>query len=192
MKKSIAGSLLLLAVLLSACGAQSQGARPGVAEANQKAYVIDSLLGRVGDIHLGMSESELIALGYPAVRKPVVLEGDSYVEIDVKISERAALACLFDSSGSLYRFSTTSVAVRDEHGSGVGIMLRDLKQRNPAGKVLIGDEDGRYANFITGSKVIFQLDQNRIGDTCFDASAQGCDIDDQTAVTKLVVDRYAN
>ena len=183
--------MFALVLLLSACGAESQGAGSEVAEANPGAYVVDSLSGRVGGIYLDMSESELTALGYPAVRKSVVLEGDAYVEIDVKISEQATLACLFDSSGSLHRFSTTSVAVRDEHGSGVGTMLRDLKQRYPTGKVLIGDEDGRYANFITRSRVIFQLDQNRIGDICFDASAQGCDIDDQTAVTKLVFDRYA-
>lgn len=178
-----------LIFLLCACGSNDQ--ELGV-KSDPGAYVIDSFSGSLKGIHLGMSESELSSLSYPKSRGSVILEGDEYVTINVELAGPVVLECILDGAGNVYKFSTTSALVRDENGFGVGTPLHELKAKYPDGKSLVGDEDGRFASFVNGSKVIFSLDKRNIADVCFDEPTEKCEIDDKIEVDEVVVSRYAN
>lgn len=177
---------VLLALSLTACGdTEGRGQPDKLIAILSTSYEINSSQGSLKDIRIGMSESELLSLNHRSSRRSVFLEGDEYPVIDLKIGDNITLECLF-ASGKLYRFSTTASNVRDEKNAGVGTSLSELKLAYPKGKTLVGDEDGRYANFINGTKVVFQLDQGRIDQKCFDAS-RGCHVDEQTKVVGIVV-----
>lgn len=178
---------VLLATYLVACGVSGGKGQLEERPANKaSSYEINSSRGSLKDIHVGMSESELLSLNHPGSRRSVVLEGDEYPVIDLKIGDNITLECLI-ATGKLYSFSTTAINVRDENNAGVGTSLSELKISYPKGKVAIGDEDGRYANFINGSRVVFQLDQSEIDRKCFDAPQSACAVDERTKVVKVVV-----
>lgn len=187
---------LLLVLLLSACesGDRDLVLQSAVAQGDPDvgAYVIDSSVGSLKGIYVGMSESELSSLGYPESRGAVILEGEEYVTVNVALDEQVVLDCILDGDGSVDRFSTASLLVHDEQGVGVGTALHELKATYPKGRFLVGDEDGRFASFVNGSKVIFSLDKSKIDDLCFDEPTEKCEIDEQEVkVERVVVSKYA-
>jgi hypothetical protein len=187
---------LFLVLLLSGCGPSDRDEvlRPAAAkgDTNLGAYVVDSSVGSLKGVYVGMSDSQLSSLGYPLSRGAINLEGDEYVTVNVTLGEQVALDCILDGDGSVERFSTASLLVRDEQGVGVGTPLYELKAKYPKGRVLVGDEDGRYASFVNGSKVIFSLDTTKIDDLCFDDPTRKCDIDERKVkVERIVVSKNA-
>jgi len=177
----------MLGLILVACDASNGEVISQVGKSSDKEEVrINSSLGTLADIRTGMTEEELWSLGYPSSRRSVVLEGDEYKVVDVVISDDVSVECLLD-AGIVELFSITSAAVRDENGMGVGSSLFELKNAYPQGKVLVGDEDGRYASFVYGSRVVFELDQDAIDLQCFEPRQVGCDIDPNTEVVRVVV-----
>lgn len=174
-------------LMLAACGAASQGPTPrAVDEGSTDALMIDTSAGKVGDIRIGMTEAELATLGHAMTRRSIMMEGDEYPVIDVAIREGVIAECLLD-AGKVERCSTRSPGLRDEQGLGVGSRYSGLMHAYPKGKLLIGDEEGRYANFVTGSRVVFELDRKNIDLRCFDPGASPCDVDPGTAVARIVV-----
>lgn len=103
------------------------------------------------------------------------MEGEEYVTVNVTLDGQVAIDCIL---GSVDRFSTASLLVRDEQGVGVGTALHELKATYPGGRLLVGDEDGRFASFVNGSKVVFSLEKSKIDDLCFDAPTEKCEIDE--------------
>lgn len=177
----------MLVLILTACGASNGEVISQEGKSSDKGGAsINSSLGSLADIRTGMTEEDLLSLGYPSSRRSVVLEGDEYTVVDVAISKDVSVECLFD-SGKVEFFSVTAVAVRDEKGMGVGSSLFELKHAYPQGKVLIGDEDGRYANFVNESRVVFELDQDAIDLQCFESHQEACDIDSSIEVVRVVV-----
>lgn len=177
----------MLALILAACGASNEEVISQEGKSSEKGGAgINSSLGSLADIRTGMTEEDLLSLGYPSSRRSVVLEGDEYTVFDVAISKDVSVECLLD-SGKVEIFSVTADAVRDEKGMGVGSSLFELEHAYPQGKVLVGDEDGRYANFVYGSRVVFELDQDAIDLQCFEPRQVACDIDSNTEVVRVVV-----
>jgi hypothetical protein len=187
---------LLLVLLLSACESDHQDLvlQPTVAQSDPdlSAYVIDSSVGSLNGIYVGMSESKLSSLGYPESRGAVILEGVEYVTVNVTLDDQVSLDFILDEGGKVDRFSTASSLVHDEQGVGVDTALYELKATYPKGRLLVGDEDGRFASFVNGSKVIFSLDKSKINDLCFDEPTEKCEIDEhKVKVERVVVSKYS-
>ncbi|RNF86352.1 hypothetical protein EER27_02735 [Lysobacter psychrotolerans] len=150
-------------------------------------YVIDSSVGSLKGIYVGMSESELSSLRYSESRGVANFEGEEFVTVNVALDGRVSLDCVLNEDGSVYRFSTVSPLVRDEKGLGVGTALYELKAAYPEGKFLVGDEDGRFASFVNGSRVIFSLGKERIDELCFDEPTAKCEVDEKGVKVERVV-----
>lgn len=179
--------VLAMTLILAACNAGTEGLAPRALGGDARGdIVIHSATGTFADVRVGMTEADLLSLGHPSTRRSVTMEGDEYPVIDVAIREGVIAECLLD-AGRVDRCSTRSPGLRDEHGLGVGSRLSELTRAYPQGKLLTGDEEGRYANFVTGSRVVFELNRKDIDLRCFDPGASPCDVDPGTAVIRAVV-----
>lgn len=147
---------------------------------------INTSLGAVGRIQTGMTESELNLLGYQFERSGVFLEGDTYTAIRLEISDGKHVECLID-SGIVDSISIKVSGILDENQIGVGSTLGRLREAYPEGELLVGDADGRYANFVNGTKVVFQMDQSNMEPACFEYEYDSCEIGPETKVVGIVV-----
>lgn len=164
----------------------------GSLKAGTSVFSLDSSAGDVAGVRVGMTEDQLMALGYPMLVSSVIEEGDEYRAIRVTLPEGVMLEALF-ASGTLHRFVVTSPAVRDRRNLGIGTTLGELMESYPSGRLFIGYEGVKHANFVSGSKVIFRLDMNAIAEKCFDdASRNDACVGRDVRVESLVVDIAAN
>lgn len=177
-------------ILLSACGADDRGwesqAKILPKIPSQDSYIVNSSAGSLGEIYAGMSKSELSSMRHPQSHGSALLEGEEYEVVKVTLWQ-VEIDCILDEKGNVHRFSTYSILVRDERGAGVGTRVAELKEKYPGGKVLIGDEDGRFASFVNGSRIIFVLDQNSIDDSCFNDLEKKCELDEKGVKVKQLV-----
>lgn len=156
----------------------------------QKFIVIDSDYGRLGKLSIEMSKEDILSLNLAVTKKSVTIEGDEYDAFDVKLSDDISISCIFDEKDKIQEISTTSKFVRDERGISVGTPLANVKNKYPDGRFLYGDEDGRYASFLNGSKVMFSFDINQLDEKCYNDHAKDCLIDnDRVFVSKIVLSR---
>lgn len=181
--------VLWVALFLAACTVSDHMSGSEIIEEKINHLTIDSELGKIDNITVGMTEAGVMALGYPTVRRLVNKEGEKYVEIDLAISKGVVLTCLFDQAGRVYEISTSSSAIGDKYGLGVGSTLREIEEKYPSGVLWVGEADARYANFVTGTAVIFRLDRSGIDDRCFDQARAQCQIKKTTTVSEVVVGR---
>ena len=133
----------------------------------------------------GMSHDQLLALNRPIQARSVRLEGDEYQALDLILDDGMVAECLMI-DGKVERISTRSSLLRDEKNLGVGSHLSDLRGAYPSGDVIVGDDEGRYANFINGSNVVFELDTTVIGIDCFDGQRDPCELGSEIAVRSVV------
>lgn len=184
--------MLVAAFFIAGCGARGDASESSSKhKPDDPSYVIDSSVGSLADLFVGMTESELMSIKRPMVQRTIIQEGDAYKVVSVTLGDGVVVDCVFDLQGILHRFSSTSRKVHDADGSGVGTSLSELKRRFPKGRLVMGEEDARYINFVSGSRVLFELDQAGIRDSCFDASEHACDIADDVKVVRIVVNRDA-
>lgn len=170
----------------------AQGA-PGIgaeAAGERIVYVIDSEAGGVAGIAVGMTETELREAGWPYEARTEIQEGDEYKIYDIRLTADAWLECTLDLENILAGIESRSSEVRDKHGLGVGSTLGELKQAYPSGRMIKGIAEGRYASFVTDTRLIFRFDPNDLDDACFD-HRQECAIDDSMAVQAIAIGRYA-
>ena len=182
-------------------GSNSAG---GADQANDKAVaespklILDAQTGELTGVRVGMTAAQVRALGYPTLASSVMEEGERYPTMRVTIADGVELVALF-AGELLHRYTVTSPRVTTRLGSGVGTTWGELKQRYPDGRLLLGYEAGKHANFVSGSKVIIRLDMGQIDEVCFvddlprragKASAE-C-VADSVKVNSLVVDLHAN
>lgn len=186
MKVLAAAAILCVATSITSCDLKPLGDKPLVASQTVDETRINTSLGAVGRIQTGMTESDLDRLGYPSKRSEVTLEGDTYTSIRLEIGEGKHVDCLF-ASGLVDSISISSSGIVDESDIGVGSTLGRLREANPEGKLLIGDADGRFANFVNGTKVVFQMDQRSLQSTCFEYEADSCEVGPETKVVGIVV-----
>lgn len=175
---------LMITVTLMACGLG--GVPQSAPQRNANFLTIDSSVGELSGIRAGMSEGELLSLGYPSSRRTIVLEGDEYVVIDINLTDEIVIESLI-SSGKVYSFSSTSAMTRDERSVGVGSTLAELKSAYPKGKALVGSADGDYFNFVNGSKIVFNMDRSKLDPRCFDYKEEACDVQPSSKVIRVVV-----
>lgn len=176
--KKICLYLVVLAMVASGCRGEA------ISRADEAA--INSSLGSVANIRAGMSSADLSALGLPMRSRSVLMEGDSYAVVDAVIGSGAIVECLMESE-KVYSLTVTSPLPRDEEGMGVGSTLSELRATYPTGRLSIGDEDGQFANFVNGTKVVFGLRQDMFDPKCFDSMAVGCAEPKEVVVVKVVV-----
>ncbi|MCX7557739.1 hypothetical protein OS187_13100 [Xanthomonadaceae bacterium JHOS43] len=183
---------LMFSLLLCSVGCSGTTLTDSIDPQSARAYVIDSSIGSLEGVRVGMTEDELMDLAYDKSRGLVNLEGDEYLEVQVNLGGDVFVDCLFHDS-ELYQFSTVSRLVQDENGLGVGATLLQLKEKYPNGRLLVGDEDGRFASFLSGSKVLFFLGKDGFDDLCFDAQAQECEYNDRkVTVEKVIVSKHGS
>jgi hypothetical protein len=181
--------VLWIVLFLTACGVSDQtSASEGIKEKINH-FEIDSGLGKIDNIAVGMAEAEVMALRYPKVTRIINKEGEKYLVIDLAIAKGVVVACLFDQTGRVYEISTSSSAIGDMYGLGVGSTLREIEKKYPSGVLWVGEADGPYANFVTGTAIIFRLDRSGIDDRCFDQTRAQCQIKKTTTVSQVVVGR---
>lgn len=157
------------------------------AERPQKMAI--SRTGEIGQISPGMSQEKFIKAAKSYFRSKVIEEGDEYDRIEADIGHGIIIEGTFDESGNLARYRTKSKLITDESGSGPGTTLGTLRIRHPTGRFIMGDEDGRYANFyIPSSFIVFEIDRTQIPLDCFDPGSH-CVVAPQTRVTAIFVQR---
>jgi hypothetical protein len=154
-------------------------------ESLRTSYVIDSAVGSVDGISVGMTEARLRESGKPYEVRTAIVEGDEYRVYEVHLAADVHLKCVL-SDGAVYSIESTSTKIRDEKGLGVGSQLRELRKAYPAGKFVTGIAEGDYAAFANGTRVIFRFDHHDFKDSCFESSS-GCAVDDAVIVQSISI-----
>ena len=152
-------------------------------------YIIDSQAGSVAGIAVGMTEAQIRESGWPYETRTKNLEGDEYKIYDISLADGVVLSCTLDFENTVYSIESSSAGVRDEYGLGVDSSLRELKEFYAGGRFIKGNEEGRYANFLTGTRLIFRFDHEELDDSCFDYR-QECAVDDSIAVRSISIGLY--
>ena len=163
--------------------------RPKTASDSNR-YVVDSEAGSVAGIVVGMTEAQIRESGWPYETRFENLEGDEYKIYDIRLTGGALLKLTLDLENTLYRIESSSVEIRDEHGLGVGSTLSKLKDSYPDGRFIKGNAEGRYANFLTGTRLIFYFNPDDLIRTCFEEIGN-CPVDESIMVETVAIGRYS-
>lgn len=180
------------ALLLAACSPSPSDvlevAKHESAESALLAEVgIDASNGSIAGLRTGMTKAQLVATGHAIIKRSVMQEGDEYDVMDVSLRDGLIVECWFD-DGRIERLRTTAEGMSNEKGVGVGSTLAMLQAAYPDGRLITGNEDGRsYANFINGSRVVFEMDRDALPQACFHDESVGCDARPDLRVRGVVV-----
>ena len=146
---------------------------------------IDTENGAVAGVSVGMSEADVLASGYPMRTWTRWMEGDAFTVHSLNLADDVEIDCLINSrDATVYRISSKSSRLRDQHGLGVGSLLTDLQTAYPDGEFIHGWADGAYAVYVTGTRLYFDFDTADLAESCFDAS-EACPIPAGLAVASV-------
>jgi len=180
------------ALMLTACSPAPSGVLEETKHAPMEATSlapadIDASHGSIAGLRIGMTKDQLVATGYPIIERSVMQEGDEYVVMDVSSGDVVIIECWFD-DGRVERLRTTAEGMSDQRGLGIGSTLAELKAAYPGGRLIVGNEDGRrYANFISHSRVVFEMDMEALPQACFHDENVGCDMRPDLRVRGVVM-----
>lgn len=149
-------------------------------------FFIDSRAGSVAGVTVGMTESQLRESGWPYDTTTKNLEGDEYEVYNITLADGIVLSCTLDLDNTLYSIESSSAEIRDEYGLGVGSTLSKLKEFYARVRFSMGSEEGRYASFLTGTRLIFRFDPDDLDDECFEYGRR-CAIDESIIKAETVV-----
>lgn len=152
----------IAACLLPACSVNDDHTESVVVDAS----AINSTTGEVGPIAVGMSLSEIRATGVDYSLGSVFLEGDEYQTIEYVI-EGAPVIALLNHDDSIDRLQVGSDALVDQYGLGVGVAFEQVASAYPMGRSIIEFADGKVANYVTGTHLIFEFDADQLAEECF-------------------------
>ncbi len=153
-------------------------------------FVIDSQGGSVAGIAVGMTETQIRESRWPYKVRTRNMEGDEYKVYDITLSDGVMLSCTLDLNNTLFRIESDSGDVRDEHGRGVGSILSELKDSYPEGRFIKGYAEGRYAHFVTGTRLIFYFNPDDLSGSCYEET-DGCRVDESIMVRTVAIGRYS-
>lgn len=153
-------------------------------------YEINSQIGRVAGIVVGMREDEIATSGLPFDKKTEILEGDAYTVYRINLDSKTVLICTLGTDGEIARIESSSNRVRDNYGLGVGSSLSELRNSYASGRLIKGTAEGRFANFVTGTKLIFYFNPGDLNPACYEGSGD-CDVDESITVESIAIGKYS-
>lgn len=185
--------LTMLVIALAGCGAGdgaqklADSPQPHLQMSQEQPadWLVDPIRGSFGVLTVGMPKGKLAVLGLPIKWGQVEEEGDLYETATVSVTGDITVNCVL-SDGLVYRCSSESEGLRDHAGMGIGSTLRELRRAYPQGRILVGSENGRYANFVMAGPLMFSMDLSSIKDSCFEL--EDCELDeDALRVIRIVI-----
>ena len=188
MKVTLASSAL--AALASAYLCDAAAGQPGQEGRTEPVqdhagHTIDAQAGSVAGLTVGMSEAELQEAGWPYETYTEFLEGEEYKIYDAILPDGVRLKCtLYDNM--VWRIDSFTPGVHDEYGLGVGSRLGELRASYPAGWFVARREEGWYAAFLTGTRIVFRFDTDDLDEACFEVGRE-CEVDDNVMVRSVSV-----
>jgi hypothetical protein len=118
-------------------------------------------------VPLNLTISGLKRLPYRAKLGHAEDEGGEYTFATIRAEDGVEVRVDFASGGRLDRLETGSPKAVGPKGIRVGSKLSDLRTAWPAGEFAYGCADGFYANYITGTNVLFIIDPKEMPSKAF-------------------------
>lgn len=168
-----------LAMLAAACGQRDTGDSvtvpaatptpvPGISNAEPAVPAqFNAAVPAVRFLRIGMPLEELKAQTVQIDWSTRNLEGADYQVATVTLETDQKVSGIFDAEGNIYSIEADTPGITDNNGIGVGAPLSDVQAAYPDGRLIIGLEEGRYANYLTGGMLVIQFNPDDLDDTCF-------------------------
>ena len=127
---------------------------------DQPELVVRSSEASIGDVSVGMTRADLEERSISYESDTRLLEGDKYNILRISLDGEEVVA-LMNLEGKIHRLETSSAGLRDRCGVGVGSSFSEVRGAYPQGRMVIEYADGRVANYVTGTHLIFVFDPSR-------------------------------
>jgi hypothetical protein len=125
----------------------------------------ESLQGTFAPLHIGMTPTQVEALGLPTKSRIVSYEDEKHEELVVSTPKGDVEIYLLQ--GIVARLSTSSTQFHTKRGVFVGVTINELKALYPEGRLISGFGDGGYLNFILQSEGgVFEFSAEGLSENC--------------------------
>lgn len=153
-------------------------------ESDAMNFLIDIKKSKLMNIHTGLQKDFFIRGNLDLIVEEVKTES-GIIEIYHLNADGVEVELHFDESNILYLIKTSSKKFKDAFENGVGTSLKKLKENYPRGAFVIGEEERRFANFITPGYVVFMFDTESFQNECF-TFPKNCSYDESSKFVKQV------
>lgn len=154
---------------------------------NSTPHTILDACGDVERFHgvpIRLSVSDVRSLPYGSVLSEETIQGDTYVVAKVAADRLVEIKVTFDDKGQSYMSETASSNAIGPRNIRVGSTLLEVKAAWPSGRLVYGDEDGRYVTFSTGTNVKYGFNPAEMPPGAFDFSGKAVEVPN-LAVTEI-------
>jgi len=170
-------SVFIIFFLLSACDdAQPSKQGRNLEASNANYYLINPRNAELLGLEIGQPKEafQKVEFDFAVIETHTELGLEESYKLD---REGVLVNLFFDQNNKVYEITSQSHRLKDIYGNGVGTSLNELKQSYPQGRFAVGQEEGRFANFITPGHVIFGFDIEDFPESCFSFPSQ-CEYDE--------------